>query len=146
MTFRAIDALGAELSMIPGRKSIVWLYAGVPIELGPRRSENGDVVDFTPLLRQMTDIMDRSKVSIYAVRTIMIGSPDNINAPSSDSFSDGGGLRGRATTASISNYDGTQSEATLDMFANLTGGRPNAGKDIGAALRQALSDARTSYQ
>ena len=78
MTFRALDALGVDLSRIPGRKSIVWLSDGVPIELGPRRSESGDFVDFTPLLRQMTETMDRSNVSIYAVRTIMIGSSDNI--------------------------------------------------------------------
>jgi VWFA-related protein len=146
MTFRALDALGADLSRIPGRKSIVWLSDGVPIELGPRRSETGDWVDFTPLLHQMTEIMDRSNVSIYAVRTIMIGSADNINAPdSSDSIA---GTRGmaRGSAASPTMYDGTQSLATLDTFANLTGGRPDAGKDIGAAVRQAVSDVRTSYQ
>jgi len=146
MTFRALDALGADLSRIPGRKSIVWLSDGVPIALGPRRSDNGDFVDFTPLLRQMTEIMDRSNVSIYAVRSIMIGSSDNINAPdSSDSIAGARGMpRGSATGPSV--YDGAESLATLDTFANLTGGRPDAGKDIGSALRQALSDVRTSYQ
>ena len=146
MTFRALDALGADLSRIPGRKSIVWLSDGVPIELGPRRSENGDFVDFTPLLRQMTEIMDRSNVSIYAVRRIMMGSSDNINAPdSSDSVAGRRGMPG-GPAAGPNPYDGSQSLATLDLFANLTGGRPDAGKDIGAALRQALSDVRTSYQ
>src|SRR5208283_494884 len=28
----------------------------------------------------------------------------------------------------------------------MTGGRPDAGKDIGAAVRQAINDTRTSYQ
>ena len=35
---------------------------------------------------------------------------------------------------------------TLDQFAEMTGGRPDDGKDIGAAVRQAINDARTSYQ
>jgi VWFA-related protein len=146
MTFRALDVLGADLSRIPGRKSIVWLSDGVPLALGPRRSDTGDYVDFTPLLRQMTETMDRSNVSIYAVRTIMLGSSANINAPdSSGSFSGARGMpRGSAAGTSI--YDGSESLATLDTFANLTGGRPDAGKDIGAAVRQALSDVRTSYQ
>lgn len=151
MTFRALDVLGADLSRIPGRKSIVWLSDGVPIALGPRRSETGDFVDFTPLLRQMTETMDRSNVSIYAVRTIMIGSSENINAPdinapgSPDSVASTRGMP-RGAPAGPTSYDGAQSLATLDTFANLTGGRPDAGKDIGGALRQALSDVRTSYQ
>jgi VWFA-related protein len=33
-----------------------------------------------------------------------------------------------------------------DLLANLTGGRPDAGKDVGAAIKQAMNDVRTSYQ
>lgn len=146
MTFAGLDALAAELSRIPGRKSIVWLSDGVPIALGPRRSDTGDFVDFTPFLRRMTETMDRSKVSIYAVRTIMIGSSDNINDPGSmGSMGRGGGGFGRGGAGGFSNYDGIESLATLNTFANLTGGRPDAGKDIGGAVRQALTDMRTSY-
>lgn len=125
LTFRALDALASELARVPGRKSIVWLTDGVPIELGPRRSDTGDWVDFTPLLRQMSDAFDRSAVSIYPARQIMMGSPDNID--------------GR-------NRDGMASIDTLETFAGLTGGRPDAGKDVGAAVRQAMLDMRTSYQ
>jgi VWFA-related protein len=125
LTFLALDAIAAELSSVPGRKSIVWLSDGVPIELGPNRSDTGDWEDFTPLLRQMSEAMDRSAVAIYPVRTIMLGSPENI---------DGAGRTGLASLD------------TLDTFAQMTGGRLDAGKDIGAAVRQAISDMRTSYQ
>ena len=147
-TFRALDAIAADLSRIPGRKSIVWLSDGVPIELGPRRSETGGWVDFTPLLRQMTETMDRSKVSIYAVRMIMLGSADNINATETSEIGVGGRgtRRGAGAGPDTSVYDGAQSLATLNTFAELTGGRRDAGKDIGAAVRQSLSDLRTSYQ
>jgi hypothetical protein len=94
----------------------------------------------------MTDIMDRSNVSIYIVRTIMIGSSDNINAPDSSNSIVGASGMPRGSAAGPTTYDGMRSLATLDTFANLTGGRPSAGKDIGAAIRQALSDVRTSYQ
>ena len=63
----------------------------------------------------------------------MFGSPDNIGATS------GSGATGGAGT-------GIQSLDTLDTFAGLTGGRPDAGKDIGGAVHQAMSDLRFSYQ
>jgi hypothetical protein len=40
---------------------------------------------------------------------------------------------------------GILSQETLNEFANMTGGRANGGKDIGAAIAQAMNDARTSY-
>ena len=125
LTFQALDHVAAELSQVPGRKSLVWLTDGVPIELGPNRSDTGDFVDFTPLVRQMSQVFDRFSTAIYPVRLVMMGSPQGM-----------GGAGG----------SGLGSIDTLEQFADLTGGRPDAGKDISAAVRQAMSDMRTSYQ
>jgi VWFA-related protein len=125
LTYAALNAVAVELSRVPGRKSLVWLTDGVPIELGPNHSYTGDFVDFTPLLRQMSEAFDRSGVAIYPARQVMLGSPE--------------GMGGPGTT-------GMGSIDTLNQFAQMTGGRSDAGKDIGAAVRQAISDMRTSYQ
>ena len=125
LTYLALDALASQLSSVPGRKSIVWLSDGVPLELGPRRSDTGDVVDFTPQLRQMSEAFDRSGVSIYPVRQVMLGSPSNLDG---------------------ANRTGLDSLDTLDEFAGMTGGRQDAGKDIAPAVRQAISDTSTSYE
>jgi VWFA-related protein len=125
ITLRALDGIASELSRVPGHKSIVWLTDGIPIELGPRRSDIGDWVDFTPLLRQMSEAFDRSGVAIYPVRQVMLGSPQNVDGAS---------------------RDGMSSIETLDLLAGMTGGRPDAGKDVGAAIRQSIIDMRTSYQ
>ena len=82
-------------------------------------------MDFTPLLRKMSEGFDRSGVSIYPVRTVMLGSADNVDG---------------------ANRSGMASIDTLDQFAQMTGGRPDAGKDIGRAVQQAVSDTRTSYE
>ena len=124
-TYNALNAAAVQLSSVPGRKSIVWLSDGVPIELGPNRSDTGDVVDFTPLLRQMSEGFDRAKVAIYPVRQVMLGSPDAMGGPG---------------TTGMGSLD------TLNQFAEMTGGRPDAGKDVGVAVRQATTDMRTSYQ
>jgi VWFA-related protein len=125
LTYNALDAAATQLSMVPGRKSIVWLSDGVPIELGPNRSDTGDVVDFTPLLRRMSEGFDRAGVSIYPVRQVMLGSPDSMGGPGST---------------------GMGSLDTLNQFAEMTGGRVDGGKDVGVVLRQATTDMRTSYQ
>jgi hypothetical protein len=84
-------------------------------------------------LRQLSERLDRSNVAIYPVPQVMLGSPDNIGNVS------GVGNTGGAGT-------GVQSEATLNAFAATTGGRPDAGKDIAATIKQAMNDLRFSYQ
>jgi len=123
VTLNALDSIALQLSMFPGRKNVVWVTNGVPMVLGPHRSDTGDYVDFTPQLRQLAEVFDRYETAIYPVQQIMLGSPDSV----------GGG-------------DGIESRATLEELAGLTGGRPSTGKDIAAAVRQAVTDVRTSYQ
>jgi len=125
LTYTALEELSVELSKVPGRKNLVWITDGVPISLGPRRSDTGDFVDFTQPLRQLSEHLGLSGVAVYPVRQVMMGSPDAMGA-------------GRG--------DGIGSEETLDEVAGLTGGRPDAGKDIGQAIRQAMNDVRTGYQ
>lgn len=145
LTYSALDAIAVELSRVPGRKNIVWITDGVPIALGPMRSDTGEVVDFTPLLRRMSEEFDRSGVAIYPVRQVMLGSPNNVDLDDAPATTGGLTAGGRAG-ASTSTRTGMGSIDTLDQFAGMTGGRPDAGKDIGAALRQAITDTRTSYQ
>jgi VWFA-related protein len=123
VTLNALNAIALQLSMFPGRKNVVWVTNGVPMVLGPHRSDTGEYVDFTAQLRQLADVFDRYETAIYPVQQIMLGSPDAV----------GGG-------------DGIESRATLEELAGLTGGRPGTGKDIAAAVRQAVADVRTSYQ
>ena len=132
LTYSALGVMALQLSRIPGRKNIVWVTDGVPIGLGPLRSDTGEFIDFTPLLRQLSEGLDRSGVALYPLRPAMGG--DSIGANSG-----GAGATGGAGT-------GMQSVATLDEFATLTGGRPDAGRQVGDTVKQAMNDLRFSYQ
>jgi len=134
LTFNMLEALGARLASIPGRKNIIWVTDGIPIELGEVRSDIGEPVDFTPQIRRLCEALDRSDIALYPVRQIMMGRSDNIGA-----MSDGAGATGGGGT-------GQSSIATLDLFADLTGGRRTAGKDIRAAIEQSMRDLEFSYQ
>jgi VWFA-related protein len=133
LTFAALDSLAAQLASVPGRKNIVWVSDGVPIALGPVRSDTGLFVDFTPLVRQLSGVFDHTGVSIYPVRQVFLGGSDHIGSTS------GAGQTGGMGT-------GLQSLETLDEFASVTGGRPDAGKDVGSAVKRAMQDLRSSYQ
>jgi VWFA-related protein len=134
LTFAALEALGEQLSAVPGRKIIVWVTDGVPLGLGEMRSDTGFPADFTPQIRQLSEVLERSNIALYPVRQIMLGRSDNIGAESG-----GAGATGGSGT-------GLQSVATLDLFADLTGGRRSAGKDIGSAVQQAMNDLNFYYQ
>lgn len=133
LTFQGLDNLADQLSRIPGRKNIVWITDGVPIELGPIRSDTGDFVDFTPLIRSLSEGLERSGVAIYPVRQVLIGTSDRIG-----NLSDSGQTGGAGT--------GMESEATLDEFAGMTGGRPPTTKQVAETIKQAMNDLRTSYR
>jgi len=134
LTFAALVALGEQLSAVPGRKIVVWVTDGVPVALGENRSDTGFPLDFTPQIRQLSEVLERSNIALYPVRQIMLGRSDNIGLESGGAGATGG--------------DGTglQSIATLNLFADLTGGRRSAGKDIGAAVQQAMDDLHFYYQ
>ena len=134
LTFAALEALGEQLSAVPGRKIIVWVTDGVPVALGGIRSDTGFPVDFTPQIRQLSEVLERSNIALYPVREIMLGRSDNIGAESG-----GAGATGGAGT-------GLQSIATLNLFADLTGGRRSTDKDIGSVAQQAMNDLHFYYQ
>lgn len=132
-TFAALEAVGGELAAIPGRKSIVWVTDGVPVALGMNRSDTGLAVDFRPLIRQLSQALERSKIALYPVSQILLGGADDIGAFSGVGQTGGGGT-------------GVQSLATLDLFADLTGGRRSTARHIGAVVQQAMDNLRFSYQ
>ena len=134
LTFQVLDSLGAQLEAIPGRKNVIWVTDGVPIELGYRRSDTGMPIDFTPEMRTLSDALDRSYVALYPVRQIMLGRSDNIGE-----MSGGAG-------ATYDHGTGLESIATLDLLADLTGGRRTTDKDVGAAVQQSTRDLAFSYQ
>lgn len=134
LTFFALEALGAQMTAIPGQKNVVWVTDGVPMALGERRSDTLVPIDFTPQIRQLSDALDRSGVALYPVRQIMLGREDNI-----------GGTSG-GNGATLGAGTGVEEMATLNQFADLTGGRRSTDRDIGSALKQAMNDLRFSYQ
>jgi len=134
LTFQALESLGARVAAVPGRKNIIWVTDGVPDFLGEIRSDIGQPIDFTPEIRKLSEALDRSYVALYPVREIMMGRSDNIGATSDGNGATGGGGTGMSEIE------------TMNLLADLTGGRRSSDKVIGSAIQQSIRDLNFSYQ
>ncbi len=122
-TYGALAALSSAVAANPGRKSIVWITHGIPIEIGPRRSGTGDWIDYSPYLRQLTARFDAANIALYPV----VMSPPGMT-PGTDAD----------PLAGFASLD------TLRQFADLTGGHVYM-QDVRTAIHEAVDEARVGY-
>jgi len=115
-TFRALNALGAQMASIAGRKNFIWVSRGIPLTV---RISGGDWLDFTPQVRQLSTAAAQSHIAIYTV----------------DESANGAG----ADLAGLSRQ-------TLQMVSALTGGRWYPSDNAEPAFAGALSDGQASYR
>ena len=92
MTVEAMSAIANHVSSIPGRKNMVWISGGLPIQLGAasigktriRRAagivddmsipvnrlppaDRDGVVKFDEMVKQVADTLNRSNIAMYAI-------------------------------------------------------------------------------
>jgi VWFA-related protein len=122
MTYRLLADVARQLTAVPGSKNIVWVTRGVPIVVGAQTtSDVSDSVDYTPLLHRLSATLDRIGISVYPVQQTTPG------------------------MAMDGSLGGKGSEYTLEQLALLTGGTTRFSGNVGAAVRQAMNDARSNY-
>ena len=118
-TVAGLETLAAPVGAVAGRKNLVWLTHGVPIVVDPGQTEAGMYgYDYTPLMRQVSAVLDAQGISMYPVR-----------------------LSGPAVGGRMYEMD----DETIEEMAAMTGGRAFLGPDVVGAIRKALQDARSSY-
>ena len=114
-TLQAISTLSAQMAAVPGRKNLVWVSHGVPIEVP---DISGQPLDLSPQVHRFGTALDRAHIAVYAV----------------DQSTKGAG----ANMASLS----TQ---TLDDVSQLTGGRNYVSDSVEVAINEARRDSRAFY-
>jgi VWFA-related protein len=72
-TLNALSAMGAALARVPGRKNIIWVTDGVPIEMRAAGSGAVQLMDALPAIRQLSLALERFQIAIYPVRITTIG-------------------------------------------------------------------------
>lgn len=109
-TYRALEALASAIAPLPGRKDLIWVTHGVPIEI---RLVNEEMFDYTPRLQRLCTLLDQAGISVSTV--------DQAESVAS------------------------QSKDTLELFAELTGGKVYPPGNVDKAVQEALEQPRASY-
>ena len=147
ITYMALDALASRLAALPGRKSIVWISHGVPIMIGPQTSTTGMIIQYEPLLRQLSATLDSATISVYPVA--------DLTASGLTPSKNLGVFDAQPETAPVARGTGPQPQAqvqatggsvdTVSELATMTGGRVQLDNNIGAAVKEAMEDAQVNY-
>lgn len=165
-TVESMKQIANHLSEIPGRKSIVWISGGLPIQLGaasigqavdsragkvndmgipvnqlPPYDREG-VVRFDEMVRQVADALNRSNIAMYAIdaKGVELDPTMDVSKPA--------GLLGdkvleRDTTELNAEQDARDASKLL---ADRTGGLAFFGNnDVRQAVRRAFDDGRNAY-
>ncbi len=133
VTLAGLEAIGAHLAAVPGRKSLVWLTMGMPI----LTSYQGFLRNHEPQLRRAAELLASEGVAIYPVDILGLRGP-NLGMSVRPSL---GGVMGSA--GAVVNQ---RLWSTMIVMADITGGRFSRNtNDMAAGLKVATDDLRGSY-
>jgi VWFA-related protein len=151
VTSEAMQDIAKRVAGIPGRKNLVWVSGGFPIDIGYGRrigaTGGGSRVSFIESLSNTAKALNNANVSVYPVDARgLLGDPSTLAMLKGVSRLGGdarGGVGG-ATASGAAPDD--RPFTTMNTIAAGTGGRAfYNGNDIAASIRHAIDDSRESY-
>src|SRR5262249_50902885 len=119
----AIQEIARHLSALPGRKSLIWMSASIPLSITPGTSRDGK----DSQLGRATHLLTDANIAVYPVDTHGLLAPDPPR-----------GRRGRV--------ESTPPPDAMIRLADDTGGRAfYFNNDLSGSIRTAIADAQVSY-
>ncbi len=120
----AVEFIAQHLSSLPGRKSLIWMSAGIPLSISQGTSRDGR----DSQLRRATRLLTAANIAVYPVDTRGLQAPDPPRG------------RGRGRGGQEPPPD------VMIRLADETGGRAfYFNNDLESSVRTAISDSEVSY-
>jgi VWFA-related protein len=160
---RAMEGLKGTLSYVmqglrdmPGRKSILLLSDGFPINNFPIKAANDGTTNQAPELQALTDFANRASVVIYTMNprglvTLGLQAQDNVQMQSAgvsrqDSRGLGRSIQDTAQLMTLQRRNFQDSQDGMDYLAQKTGGIPIRNtNDLSGGIQKVLDDQRGYY-
>lgn len=141
-TIASLEALGNHLAGIPGRKNIVWITGGIAVLTQGARDRW--VNSYSEQVRGLAQRLATQGVTMYPVQASGL-KIDFLRTSATDK----GSSRGEAESMRLrplTRENDMRIWATMDMMANITGGRAFRNtNDLTAGVSAAANDLRGSY-
>jgi VWFA-related protein len=151
LTLTALGALARALAGYPGRKNLLWISEGFPLDINPDLSL-GVSTDrhYSPDIARVADSLIDAQVAVYPIDARGLAGPSAFDAQNSgvDQFGRSTGANGGRLASTISkDSDALMSaHATMQEVAEKTGGRAFYNRnDIDGAIRNSIADGSTYY-
>ena len=164
MTRGAMEEIANHISGISGRKSLVWISGGIPLQIGSANIGKGvyggapgpgakstenelpledrqGVVKFDEMVKQTADTLARSHIAVYAIDAKGV----ELDATNSDASTRGLRLTDQVRNTSVLNTE-QDARHSSKLLADRTGGLAFFGNnDVRGVLRRAFDDGRDAY-
>jgi len=146
-TQAAIEAIANRAARLPGRKNLIWISGGFPMNIGLdgfNVSETQEQRTFTDELERAARAVNSANLAIYPIDTRgLVGISDN-------AASNRGTISPRKAAQipvqSKANRSLQQAHDTMEALAQRTGGKAYYNtNDIRQAIRSAIDDAKVTY-
>jgi VWFA-related protein len=141
-TLKAIEFIANHLAKTPGRKNLIWVSGGFPLEIGfdnaaAWRNPQIDQRIFSDEVSETVRAVNDANMAIYPVdaRGLMVGSTYNAETR--------GNARGMTKAPAMV---GVKNQQTMEELASRTGGHAYYNtNDLAKAIHTAVDDSRVTY-
>ncbi len=129
VTADLLKQFGTQLARVPGRKSLIWLSTGFPIQLIPAGSAQPQEYLSVEAWNATAQALGQGNIAVYPVDTAGLVTPGGAGS----GFADVG-------------PGGSNRHLAMDILAEVTGGRPFYNRnDIDQEVREAFEDSEVTY-
>jgi VWFA-related protein len=142
-TLKSIEFIANHLARTPGRKNLIWVSGGFPLEIGfdatAWRDPQIDQRTFTDEMSETVRALNDANMAVYPVdaRGLMVGSQYDASKPGNTN------LRAMSKSAPMV---GVRNQQTMEEIASRTGGHAYYNSnDLAKAIHNAVDDSRVTY-
>jgi len=159
MTIDAMEELARYLSVIPGRKNLIWFSGSFPITFDPDSNQTSyrNVESYADRIREASDLLTAARVAVYPVdaRGLMTSPTQDASyvvSPNTVSVSNGGRVSSHSAFNNVASDDtkflsqNSKEHDSLKIIAEATGGKAFVNSnDLKGAVAEAVQDGDSYY-
>jgi VWFA-related protein len=141
-TLKVIEFIANHLASLPGRKNLIWVSGGFPLQIGfesmaAMRDPSRLQMTYADEVTRTVNAVNNANVAIYPVDSRGLVAPQEFSAERSGKIS---------TKPKLSMGPIVENQQTMEELASRTGGKAYYNtNDLKKAIRDAIEDASTTY-